>query len=154
MKDEVINNPGNNRVILLNANKFNKSKNEYEKEEYWVNDELYKKIKSNILWVRTVDTGKCDGRAGLYLLEELGVDGILTEKPYRTHPIQVFFNPTLSTDIQILLKDKFNSCLEALRELTDSEFMTTYKYSNSDYVRKYLGLTQVKKLINTIEISV
>ncbi|MCD6418628.1 hypothetical protein J7M00_07585, partial [bacterium] len=32
---------------------------------------------------------------------------------------------------------------------TDSEFMTTYKYSNSEYTRKYLGLSQIKKLIQT-----
>ena len=153
MKEEVLKNKGNNKVILLNANKYNKSKNEYEKEVYWVNDYLYRKIKNNVLWVRTVDTGSYDGRAGLYLLEELGVDGILTEKPYRTHPIQIFFKPELSIEKQIKLKEEFNNCLEYLRKLTDSEFMTTYKYSNnSDYIRKYLGLNQVKKLINTIEV--
>ena len=31
----------------------------------------------------------------------------------------------------------------------DSEFLTTYKYSNADYTRKYLGLTQTRKLIET-----
>lgn len=35
-------------------------------------------------------------------------------------------------------------------DLTDSEFMTTYKYSNSEYTRKYLDLSQVKKLIQTL----
>jgi hypothetical protein len=39
--------------------------------------------------------------------------------------------------------------LEYFREITDSEFMTTYKYSNSEYTRKYLGLKQVKALIKT-----
>ncbi len=152
MKDEVLNNKGNNKVILLNANKYNKSKGEYEKEIYYVNDHLYKKIKSNILWIRTVDTGSCNGRAGLYSITDLGVDGIITEKPYRTHPIQIFFDPELSIEKQIKLKEEFNSCLEYLRELTDSEFMTTYKYSNSEYTRKYLGLSQVKKLISTLEL--
>jgi hypothetical protein len=33
--------------------------------------------------------------------------------------------------------------------LTDSEFMTTYKYSESMYTRKYLGLSQTKALIET-----
>ena len=45
--------------------------------------------------------------------------------------------------------DYFNIILEDFREKTDSEFMTTYKYSNSEYTRKYLGLSQVKKLIQT-----
>jgi hypothetical protein len=39
--------------------------------------------------------------------------------------------------------------LESFREKLDSEFLTTYKYSNADYTRKYLGLTQVRKLIQT-----
>lgn len=153
MKDEVIKNKGKNKVVLLNANKYDKTKNEYEKEIFFVNDTLYHKIKNNILWVRTVDTGSNNGRAGLYTVQDLGVDGIVTEKPYRTHPIQIFFEPELTFEQQIKLKEEFNNKLEFLRRLTDSEFMTTYKYSNSDYIRKYLGLTQVKKLISTIEIS-
>ncbi|RUM50630.1 MAG: SAM-dependent DNA methyltransferase [Hydrogenothermus sp.] len=152
MKDEVLRNKGNNKVVLLNANKYNKSKGEYEKEIYFVNDYLYKKIKSNILWIRTIDTGSREGRAGLYLIEELGVDGILTEKPYRTHPIQVFFEPEISVEKQLKIKEEFNKTLEYLRQLTDSEFMTTYKYSNSEYIRKYLGLVQAKKLISTIKV--
>jgi hypothetical protein len=39
--------------------------------------------------------------------------------------------------------------LEYFREQTDSEFLTTYKYSESRYTRKYLGLTQAKALIET-----
>ena len=35
------------------------------------------------------------------------------------------------------------------RDKLDSEFLTTYKYSNAEYTRKYLGLTQVRKLIQT-----
>jgi hypothetical protein len=31
----------------------------------------------------------------------------------------------------------------------DSEFLTTYKYSKANYTRKYLGLTQVRGLIET-----
>ncbi|RUM58913.1 MAG: SAM-dependent DNA methyltransferase, partial [Persephonella sp.] len=102
---------------------------------------------------RTVDTGSCDGRAGLYLIKELGVDGIITEKPYRTHPIPIFFEPELTIEQQLKLKDDFNNCLEYLRELTDSEFMTTYKYSNSGYIRKYLGLTQVKRIISILDLE-
>ena len=82
--------------------------------------------------------------------EAFGVDGILVSKDkYRTHPIQVFFEPNLSIEDQLLLKDYFNLILEYFREITDSEFMTTYKYSNSKYIRKYLGLKQVKSLIET-----
>ena len=42
--------------------------------------------------------------------------------------------------------------LEAFREKLDSEFLTTYKYSDAKYTRKYLGLTQVRGLIETFPI--
>ena len=78
------------------------------------------------------------------------MDGILVTKArYRTHPIQIFIEPRLSTEEQVLLMYYFNLVLEYFRKKTDSEFMTTYKYSNSEYTRKYLGLSQVKKLIKT-----
>ena len=46
--------------------------------------------------------------------------------------------------------NSFNLLLEYFREITDSEFMTTYKYSNSSYIRKYLGLSQAKNLIQIL----
>ncbi|MHA1720648.1 MAG: N-6 DNA methylase, partial [Promethearchaeota archaeon] len=33
-----------------------------------------------------------------------------------------------------------------------SEFMTTYKYSGANYTRKYFGLSQARKLIETFPI--
>ncbi|NPA61933.1 MAG: N-6 DNA methylase [Methanococci archaeon] len=147
--DDVKKNSGNFEITVIDANAFNGK--EYEKKKVYVNEKMYNKIKSNILFVRTVDTGKKEGRVGLYTIKDVfGVDGILvTNKKYRTHPIQIFIEPKLSEEDQTLLKDYFNLILEHFREITDSEFLTTYKYSNSEYIRKYLGLTQVKKLIHT-----
>jgi hypothetical protein len=42
--------------------------------------------------------------------------------------------------------------LEHFRKKLDSEFLTTYKYSNTKYTRKYLGLRQVRKIIKTFPI--
>jgi len=150
--EEVEKNEGDKEITVIDANAFNGKK--YEKRVIYANDKLHDRIKSNILFIRTVDTGSYDGRAGLYLIGEIfGADGIFVSKSrYRTHPIQIFFDPPLSIDDQILLKDYFNSVLEYFREKTDSEFMTTYKYSNSEYTRKYLGLTQAKELIETFPI--
>ncbi|MGC9219192.1 MAG: N-6 DNA methylase [Athalassotoga sp.] len=147
METEVKANIGDKELIVVDANDFHSSK--YRKQRIYVNDVLYKRIKDNILFIRTVDTGSMDGRAGLYSIPEVfEVDGIMVSKsPYRTHPIQLFTN--LSIEDQILLKEYFNFVLEYFRDLTDSEFMTTYKYSDSKYVRKYLGLSQAKKLIET-----
>ena len=151
-KDEVEKNKGDKPIVVIDANHFNGKG--YERKVLYVNEKLCKRIKENILFVRTVDTGSYEGRAGLYVIREVfGVDGILVSKEkYRTHPIQIFFEDSLSEEDQILLKDYFNLVLEYFREKTDSEFMTTYKYSNSEYTRKYLGLSQVRKLIETFPI--
>jgi len=147
--EEVEKNKGNFEIEVIDANAFNGK--EYEKVKIYVNDKLHDRIKSNILFVRTVDTGSLNGRAGLYKIKDVfGVDGILvTKAKYRTHPIQIFIEPQLSPEEQFLLMDYFNLILKYFREKTDSEFMTTYKYSNSEYTRKYLGLSQVRKLIQT-----
>jgi type I restriction-modification system DNA methylase subunit len=147
--DEVEKNKGTNAVSVIDVSVFDGK--EYEKRMLYVNDKLYERIKSNILFVRTLDTGRQEGRAGLYVIKAVyGVDGILVSKEkYRTHPIQLFFSPSIPVDVQLLLKDYFNMVLEYFRDLTDSEFMTTYKYSDSEYTRKYLGLSQVKAIIET-----
>jgi hypothetical protein len=146
--DNVESNKGDKLVTVVDANNFNQVG--YSKKQIKVNEFLYNKIKSNILYVRTIDTGSLNKRAGIYVIEEdFQADGIIVSKPYRTHPIQIFLAPMLPINKQHLLKDYFNLILEHLREVTDSEFMTTYKYSDSIYIRKYLGLSQVKKIIET-----
>lgn len=147
--EEVEKNKGDLEIEVIDANAYNGK--EYKRIKIYVNEKLYRKIKSNILFVRTLDTGSPDGRAGLYKIREVfGVDGILvTKAKYRTHPIHLFIEPEISTEEQVILMDYFNLILEYFREKTDSEFMTTYKYSSSEYTRKYLGLLQVKGLIQT-----
>ena len=63
-----------------------------------------------------------------------------------------FIKPIIIEEDQILLKNYFNYILEIFREKLDSEFLTTYKYSDAEYTRKYLGLTQVRALIETFPI--
>ncbi len=150
--DEAKKNKGQNLVKLLDVNNF--SNGYFRFNTYLVNQKLYNKIKNNPLLVRTLDTGRWEGRAGVYNAQEIfGVDGIVvTKEKYRTHPIQVFTNPELSENDLLLLKNYFNLMLEYFRDITDSEFLTTFKYSNSDYIRKYLGLSQTKKLLETFPV--
>jgi hypothetical protein len=142
-------NKGANRISVIDANDYNR--NQYSRLFLDVNDYFKNKIESNILYVRTVDTGSYDGRVGLGIIaEDFKVDGIyVSGNTYRTHPIQIFLEPELSRNDQILLKNLFNFVLESFREKLDSEFLTTYKYSNAEYTRKYLGLTQTRRLIKT-----
>lgn len=150
--EEVEKNQGDKKVRLLDANSF--ANGFYKIREYNVNETLYQKLRKNPLFIRTLDTGGWEGRAGIYNVQEIfGLEGIVvTREKYRTHPVQIFLTPFLSEKDVNLLKDYFNLVLEYLRDITDSEFMTTFKYSNSDYVRKYLGLSQTRKLIETFPI--
>jgi type I restriction-modification system DNA methylase subunit len=150
--DEVLKNKGQREVKLLDVNNF--SDGYFRINTYLVNEKLYNKLKNNPLFVRTLDTGRWDGRAGIYNVKEaFGVDGIVVSKEkYRTHPIQIFITPELSEEDLVLLKDYFNVMLEYFRGITDSEFLTTFKYSNSEYIRKYLGLSQAKKLLETFPV--
>jgi len=147
--DEVLKNSGPIEISVIDANKY--ENNHYRKVVLKVNKNLQEKLHRNILYVRTVDTGSIDGRAGLGIVKEhFGVNGIyVSGNTYRTHPIQIFLNPELIFNDQLLLRNYFNIVLEYFREKLDSEFLTTYKYSNANYTRKYLGLTQVRKIIET-----
>ena len=149
LKKDVLKNFGENKLDVIDANDYHN--NQYKKLKIEVNDWLKDLIQSNILYVRTVDTGSYRGRAGLELIsEDFNVNGIyVSGNTYRTHPIQIFFEPVISLNEQNLLRDYFNFILEFFREKLDSGFLTTYKYSNAEYTRKYLGLTQTRKLIQT-----
>jgi len=148
MMDEVTRHPGPHKIRLVDANTFETG--EYRILEFSVDEELFHKVKGNPLFVRTVDTGGQE-RAGLYEIKKVfGADGIVvTRFTFRTHPIQLFFEPEISHEEQIELAVYFNSTLETLRAEADSEFMTTFKYSDASYTRKYLGLKQVKAIIST-----
>jgi hypothetical protein len=152
--DEIVKNDGEHEVILLNSKNYVSGK--YTKEIFRVNDLLYEKIKSNPLFVRTVDTGSLNGKAGIYCIrDEFGADGIFVKgSTYRTNPIQIFIEPQLTADENRLLMELFNKILNDLRDKTGGDFMTTYKYTdNPKYIRKYLGLKQVKEILTTVSIK-
>jgi hypothetical protein len=153
LNEEVIHNKGKNQISVIDSNVY--VNNEYEKKELYVNDNLKEKIESNILYVQTVDKGSAEGRVGLGIIsDDFKVAGIyVSSNTYRTHPIQIFLEPQISADDQVLLKNYFNFVLEYFRKELDSEFLTTYKYSKAEYTRKYLGLTQVRSLIETFPLS-
>ncbi|MFX1552554.1 MAG: N-6 DNA methylase [Promethearchaeota archaeon] len=153
LKGDVLKNEGDNEIKVIDANNY--QNNEYKKIILNINDKLKEKIESNILYVRTVDTGSYDGRVGLRIItEDFGVDAVyVSGNTYRTHPIQIFLEPIITQSDQKLLKIYFNFVLEKFREKLDSEFLTTYKYSDAEYTRKYLGLTQVRSLIETFPIT-
>lgn len=103
-----------------------------------------------------MDTGSLGRKAGLYpIRDEFNADGILVKGPtYRTNPIQIFMEPMLTEDGNHNLMELFNKILNGLRDETDGDFMTTYKYTdNPRYIRKYLGLKQAKEILTTISVK-
>ena len=150
-KEEIDQNTGEIEVTLLDSKEYNGEK--YTKRKFSINESLYSKIKSNPIFLRTVDTGSENGRAGLYSIPDFfDTDGIYVDgDTYRTNPIQVFIEPMLSENKLSIVTQRFNRTLNWLREETDSEFMTTYKYTNNcKYTRKYLGLTQARAIMETL----
>ncbi len=152
-RNEILSNPGPNPVRIIDSKSYNSEG--YSLFHLSVSKKMYERLKENPLFVRTLDTGTSRGRAGLYEIEKVfGADGIMVEgSTYRTNPIHIFFNNISSRPLALKIMNEFNRRLEELREETDSEFMTTYKYSTSSYTRKYLGLNQVKSLMKTIDIG-
>lgn len=151
---EIQNNTGDREVILLNSKNYVGGK--YTKTTFHVNDSLYSKLKANPYFIRTVDTGSFHGKAGIYSIrEEFNADGIFVKPPtYRTNPIQMFIQPELSDAENCSLKGLFNKILNDLRDRTGGDFLTTYKYSDKPrYIRKYLGLKQVKEILTTISLK-
>lgn len=147
--NDVYQNVGNHELMAIDANHYDSGK--YADMRIQVSTALYTRIMANPIYVRTVDSGSIQRRAGLGLIrKDFHADAIVASKTYRTHPIQLFIDPPISADDSIFLARMFNLYLEHIREATDSEFMTTYKYSQSPYTRKYLGLNQVRSLISTI----
>jgi hypothetical protein len=152
MQKDIQDHPGATPIVVIDANDFKNSR--YSQRTIITDEKFAAYVKSNILWVRTVDTGSTDGRAGLFdIRASFDADGILvTKATYRTNPIQIFFETPLTIPQQKLLMSYFNLMLENLRKEFDSEFMTTYKWSESEYTRKYFGLSQVRRLIETFPI--
>jgi len=145
MEENIVKNKWNNMIIWHDIN--NK-----QKKEYFVNDEMFSKIKNNYLYIRTIDTWKNTWRIWLYdIREDFEADCIVITnwKTYRTYPIQIFLKSHKNVSLD-KLKKYFNETLEHFRDKYDSDFLTTFMYSeNSEYVRKFIGLTYTKQLIQT-----
>ncbi|GAH05418.1 unnamed protein product, partial [marine sediment metagenome] len=84
LRKELLDNKGSNKLSVIDANNYRNS--QYNKLDLRVNDNLKRKIEANILYVRTVDTGSKNGRAGLGIVsEDYNVKGIyVSGNTYRT----------------------------------------------------------------------
>lgn len=145
MEENLIKNQWPHKIIWYDIN------NKIHKE-YSINESFYKKIKNNYLYIRTIDTWKNSGRIWLYdIRKDFNADCIVITngKTYRTYPIQIFLDSKKNIALEEI-KIYFNNTLEDFRKKYDSDFLTTFMYSeSSSYVRKFIGLTYTKQLIQT-----
>lgn len=148
MEEEILKNKWKMRLMGYDINKK-------KYKEYLVNPSFYERVKKNYLYIRTIDTWKMDGRIWLYdIRKDYQADCIVITngKTYRTYPIQIFLKSDFPFHMDDL-KDYFNLTLEAFRNEYDSDFLTTFMYSeNAEYVRKFIGLNYTRKLIQTFKI--
>ncbi len=145
---DVQSSPGECRLSLLDSSSYSSSA--YRKVDARVSEALAERVRRNDIWVRTVDTGSEHGMAGFYSVRaSFGADSIVVgnNRTYRTSPIQAFIDPPLPPADLEFARGWANALLYYMRERLGSDFMTTYKYSNSSYTRKYLGLKQAKSLL-------
>jgi hypothetical protein len=128
--------------------------NSKEYKEYLINQSLYDKIKSNPLYIRIVDGGSKEKKIGLYSIEDLKCDGIISADLHRISAMQVFFKEKLTKEQIKKVISLFNQRLNYLRDLTDSDFLLTFQtpYGN-EYIKKYLSIKQAKEILKTISLK-
>ncbi|MHB1708077.1 MAG: N-6 DNA methylase [Thermoplasmataceae archaeon] len=150
-ESDLLASPGTFKTTVVDVSHF--SSRRYGIREYMINGDTMSMIRRNMLFLRTLDSGSKEGRCGLYnIREEFNAEAIVVSgKRYRTHPIQILFE-SLPAEEQEYLRIYFNKTLEYMRSRSNSEFLTTYKYSSSNYTRKYLGLNQARSIIRTYPI--
>ena len=125
-----------------------------EYKEFSINQSLYDKLKANPLYIRIVDGGSKEKKVGLYPIEDLKCDGIISADLHRISAIQIFIKQKLTKEQINKLIDLFNKRLNYLRDLTDSDFLLTFQtpYGNG-YIKKYLSIKQAKEILKTISLS-
>lgn len=122
----------------------------YAVAQVQVEEALASALLRSPLYLRTLDTGKADKRAGIRPVAELGAEAVVhSGKPYRTHPIALLLD--LDQEGSLLVAETFNALLEYFRSLERSAFLTGYKGSKgAEYPRKYLGLGLAEGLLRTL----
>lgn len=136
-------NPGTCKIKVLDV--------KYKETEISVSQTDFDKLNSNILYLRTTDTGTSGKELGLYTMEDIwgnsGAKGLITKISSRVYT-QVFIN--LSIDGQLELKKIFNSELKVIRKKYNSIFLTNYKNSANSSQRKRITFKECFSLMNKI----
>ncbi|MEK7077123.1 MAG: hypothetical protein AAB967_02730, partial [Patescibacteria group bacterium] len=109
-----------------------------------VSEDLYRRIKSNIILLKAIDSGTPDGRIALEDIRNYGVECLVSKESSR-HMIYFLFDhhqPTIREQEEII--NLFNQEMSRMRENHLSLFLTNYR----DNDRKRVSFDFVYKFIN------
>lgn len=116
-----------------------------EKKKLKIKEKDYKKIKSNILLLKAIDTGSENGKIALEDISKYEIDCLISKESSRNQ-IQILFKNNIDLFEQKQIIKFFNKEIENLREKYISLFMTNFRDKN----RKRISFDFSYKLINYI----
>lgn len=116
-----------------------------EKKKLKIKEADYKKLKSNILLLKAIDTGSENGKIALEDISTYHIDGLVSKESSRNQ-IQILFKNQINLTEQKEIIKFFNEEIENLREKYLSLFMTNFR----DKDRKRISFDFSYKLINYI----
>ena len=110
-----------------------------------VSDSLYKKISSNIILLKAIDSGSENGKIALEDIRKYGVHCLVSKRTSR-HMVYFIFKNKIPITKQREIIDVFNKEINEMRQRYSSLFMTNYR----DNGRKRISFDFVYKFINYI----
>ena len=136
---------GYNEIFVLNE--------DYEPESVSVSDSFKEYLESNILYLRSTDTGSDTGYLGLYSFEDLypyykdhNIHTLITKKTSRLN-VPLFFKNHYTKEEQELIKERTNEILSFYRERYNSIFLTNFKNSTRKMQRKRIAFKEIYGVI-------
>jgi len=116
--------------------------------EIRVSKEMYDLMRSNLIFLKAIDSGSEDGKLALDNIKDYGVECLISKESSR-HMIYLIFNKPLKISEQKRIIDLFNREIGKLRESHFSLFLTNYR----DKDRKRISFDFVYKFINYLYIN-
>ncbi len=108
-----------------------------------INKNIHKKIKSNILLLKAIDTGTDGGKISLENIKNYGVDCLVSKQSSRNQ-VYLIFAENIPLRSQEKIIDLFNQEVQNMREKYLSLFMTNFR----DNDRKRISFDFAYRLIN------
>ncbi len=110
-----------------------------------VSEELYNKIRSNIILLKAIDSGTEKGKICLENIKEYGIDCLVSKDTSR-HMVHLIFQNKIPIIEQRQIIEGFNKEINEMRDKYSSLFLTNYR----DNGRKRISFDFVYKFINYI----